>query len=71
MKKTAVLIYESYCNFEISVALECLALKNQHTPTQSIRVCCSYKVVAVGFNTLYYDAELTLRSNRVLNPPHE
>ena len=29
MKKTAVLIYESYCNFEISVALEGLALKNK------------------------------------------
>ena len=27
------------------------------TPTQSIGVCCSHKVVAVGFNTLYYDAE--------------
>ena len=24
---------------------------------QSIRVCCSHKVVAVGFNTLCYDAE--------------
>ena len=30
---------------------------NQHTPTQSIVVCCSHKVVAVGFNTLCYDAE--------------
>ena len=28
MKKTAVLIYEGFCNFEISVALECIALKN-------------------------------------------
>ena len=26
MKKTAVLIYDSFCNFEISVALEILAL---------------------------------------------
>ena len=26
---------------------------------------------AVGFNTLCYNAERTLRSNRVLNPPHE
>ncbi|UTC76749.1 hypothetical protein E4O04_01450 [Treponema sp. OMZ 799] len=31
--------------------------KNQHTPPQSIGVCCSHKVVAVGFNTLCYDAE--------------
>ena len=29
MKKTAVLIYEGFCNFEISVALECIALKNR------------------------------------------
>lgn len=29
MKKTALLIYETYCNFEISVALEGLALKNK------------------------------------------
>lgn len=29
MKKTAVLIYDSFCNFEISVALEILALKNK------------------------------------------
>ena len=28
--------------------------------------CMFYKVVAVGFNTLCYDAE-----RRVLNPPHE
>ena len=37
------------------------------TPTQSIGVCCSHKVVAVGFNTLCYDA----RSVGVLKPPHE
>ncbi|MDO5028721.1 MAG: DJ-1/PfpI family protein [Bacillota bacterium] len=29
MKKTALLIYDSFCNFEISVALEILALKNK------------------------------------------
>ncbi|AIW90500.1 hypothetical protein JO41_12295 [Treponema sp. OMZ 838] len=28
--------------------------------------CVFYKVVAVGFNTLYYDASVG-----VLNPPHE
>ena len=28
--------------------------------------CVFYKVVAVGFNTLYYDASIG-----VLNPPHE
>ena len=26
MKKTAILLYDSFCNFEISVALEILAL---------------------------------------------
>ena len=29
MKKTAILLYESFCHFEISVALEILALKNK------------------------------------------
>lgn len=29
MKKTAVLLYDSYCNFEICVALEGMALKNK------------------------------------------
>ena len=29
MKKTVVLIYEGFCNFEINVALECIALKNR------------------------------------------
>lgn len=29
MKKTAVLIYDQFCNFEISVALEILALNNR------------------------------------------
>lgn len=29
MKKTAVLIYDKFCNFEISIALETLALKNK------------------------------------------
>ena len=48
------------------------------TSTQSVgvqysmfRIVCFHKVVAVGFNTLRYDVERTLRSNRVLNPPHE
>ena len=35
-------------------------------PDASIGVCCSHKVVAVGFNTLRYDASVG-----VLNPPHE
>ena len=32
--------------------------------------CMFYKGVAVGFNTLCYDAE-RCRGRRVLNPPHE
>ena len=35
-------------------------------PDASVGVCCSHKVVAVGFNTLRYDA-----SDGGLNPPHE
>ena len=35
-------------------------------PDASVGVCCSHKVVAVGFNTLRYDASVG-----VLNPPHE
>ena len=37
-----------------------------NTPDTSVRVCRSHKVVAVGFNTLRYEA-----SDGVLNPPHE
>ena len=37
-----------------------------NTPDTSVRVCCSHKVVAVGFNTLRYDASVG-----VLNLPHE
>ena len=41
-----------------------------NNPDASVGVCCSHKVVAVGFNTLCYDAE-RCRGRRVLNPPHE
>ena len=41
------------------------AAENQH-PRRKRRGCCSHKVVAVGFNTLCYDASVG-----VLNPPHE
>ena len=37
-----------------------------NTPDAERRGCCSHKVVAVGFNTLRYDASVG-----VLNPPHE
>ena len=40
-------------------------LVNQQ-PRREHRGCCSHKVVAVGFNTLCYDASVG-----VLNPPHE
>ena len=36
-------------------------------PRRERRGCCSHKVVAVGFNTLFYDA----RSVGVLKPPRE
>ena len=39
--------------------------RNQQ-PRRKRRGCCSHKVVAVGFNTLCYDASVG-----VLNPPHE
>ena len=44
-----------YLNFQILRAFG--DYSNQHIPTQSIGVCCSHKVVAVGFHTLYYGAE--------------
>ena len=42
-----------------------MAKANQQ-PRRERRGCCSHKVVAVGFNTLRYDANVG-----VLNPPHE
>ena len=41
-------------------------LEKINNPDASVGVCCSHKVVAVGFNTLCYDASVG-----VLNPPHE
>ena len=43
-----------------------LESKEINNPDASVGVCCSHKVVAVGFNTLRYDASVG-----VLNPPHE
>ena len=40
--------------------------KVNQQPRRERRGCCSHKVVAVGFNTLHYDASVG-----VLNPPHE
>ena len=37
-----------------------------NTPDASVEICCSHKMVVVGFNTLCYDASVG-----VLNPPHE
>ena len=39
-----------------------------NNPDASVGVCCSHKVVAVGFNTLCYDAacEITLRTNKIV-----
>ena len=36
---------------------ESFAVWQINNPDASVGVCCSHKVVAVGFNTLYYDAE--------------
>ena len=41
-------------------------LEEINNPDASVGVCCSHKVVAVGFNILRYDASVG-----VLNPPHE
>ena len=32
-------------------------IKSINTPDASVGVCCSHKVIALGFNTLCYDAE--------------
>ncbi len=36
-----------------------------NNPDASVEVCCSYKVVAVGFNTLCYDAERRRKSSGI------
>ena len=48
---------------------QCFALQRDtnQQPRRERRGCCSHKVVAVGFNTLHYDASvgvLTLRTNK-------
>ena len=49
----------------VNTAMKVFILENQQ-PRRKRRGCCSHKVVAVGFNTLCYDASVG-----VLNPPHE
>ncbi|EPF28570.1 hypothetical protein HMPREF9195_01467 [Treponema medium ATCC 700293] len=45
--------------------------RRKHRGTvHNVSHCVFYKVVAVGFNTLCYDAE-RCRGRQVLNPPHE
>ena len=43
-----------------------VSMQTINNPDASVGVCCSHNVVAVGFNTLRYDASVG-----VLNPPHE
>ena len=54
---------KTYTAFQIIYRLWKSKINN---PDASVGVCCSHKVVAVGFNTLCYDASVG-----VLNPPHE
>ena len=59
---------KSHCRYVLKQGAKILLkFGNQSTtPTQSVGVCCSHKVVAVGINTLCYDAafEITLRTNK-------
>ena len=50
----------------VSIILRRKIIWKSTYPDASVGVCCSHKVVAVGFNTLRYDASVG-----VLNPPHE
>ena len=42
---------------------KCIAINN---PDASVGVCCSHKVVAVGFNTLCYDASVGVLNPRII-----
>ena len=59
---------KSYCRYVLKLRQKILLkfCNQSTTPTQSVGVCCSHKVVAVGINTLCYDAacEITLRTNK-------
>ena len=60
-------LFAHECNsFQNSYFIQLLHFKEINNPDASVGVCCSHKVVAVGFNTLCYDASVG-----VLNPPHE
>ena len=50
----------------ISCALNQQPRRERRGTVLNVSHCVFYKVVAVGFNTLRYDASV-----RVLNPPHE
>ena len=53
-------------NFKTEMIMITEWIERINNPDASVGVCCSHKVVAVGFNTLCYDASVG-----VLNPPHE
>ncbi|WP_155237436.1 hypothetical protein [Treponema denticola] len=64
---------KNYVNYIIDYTICIVFFYRINTPDASIgvqcsmfRTVCSHKVVAVGFNTLRYDANVG-----VLNPPHE
>ena len=40
--------------------------KKINNPDASVGVCCSHKVVAVGFNTLRYDASVGVLNPRII-----
>ena len=42
-----------------------LESKEINNPDASVGVCCSHKVVAVGFNTLRYDASVGVLNPRI------
>ena len=51
MKKTAVLLYDSFCNFEISPALEILALAEKPIVKETIGVGVNEKTVLRFYQT--------------------
>ena len=60
---------DALLNYKVNEGLmsdEVKLFEGNQQPRRKRRGCCSHKVVAVGFNTLCYDASVG-----VLNPPHE
>ena len=55
-----------FCKLRVSGHQGFSCERKINNPDASVGVCCSHKVVAVGFNTLCYDASVGVLNPRII-----